>query len=69
MGKADVKTNMGRATMIQNFNDEQLNELSQQQEAEVLDDEYCYDKWREYHDSIREEEAVEDYYNKKHNDK
>ena len=64
MGKTNVKTNMGRTEMIQNFNDEQLDELEEQQEADVLDDEYWYNFWQ----SQKEEEAIEEYYNKKHNE-
>lgn len=47
--------------MTQNFSDEELDELEREREAEVLDDEYWYDN---YHNSIREEEAVERNYDK-----
>lgn len=48
--------------MTQNFDDQQLQELEDARENEFLDDEY----WKDYHDSMREEEAVLNHYDKKY---
>lgn len=48
--------------MIQNFDDDQLRDMEQNQEDEVLDDEYWYEQYL----SQKEDEAIEEYYDKKH---
>lgn len=50
--------------MTQNFDDQQLQDLKDSQDNEFIDDEY----WNDYHNSIREEEAVLNRYDKEHND-